>query len=138
MKKALLIAPMGSVYRRFNKANISALIDLGYEVHLLANFESNVDSENLNKDFVNKCIENGIQIHSLPYQRHSLLKNIKLIKATKNVLKSEKFDIVHAHTETGGYNLSYLRIKQLLGEELPVVNNLKYGLKMKRRYIEIF
>ena len=37
----------------------------------------------------------------------------------------------------GGVNLSYLRIKQLLGEPLPKLN-VKYGVKMKRRYAEFF
>lgn len=37
----------------------------------------------------------------------------------------------------GGLNLPYLRIKQLLGEELPKVE-VKYGIKMKRRYLEMF
>ena len=37
----------------------------------------------------------------------------------------------------GGLNLPYLRIKQLLGEKLPKAS-IKYGLKMKRRYLEMF
>lgn len=37
----------------------------------------------------------------------------------------------------GGLNLPYLRIKQLLGEELPEIE-IKYGIKMKRRYLEMF
>lgn len=37
----------------------------------------------------------------------------------------------------GGLNLPYLRIKQLLGEELPKVE-IKYGVKFKRRYLEMF
>ena len=37
----------------------------------------------------------------------------------------------------GGLNLPYLRIKQLLGEELPEVK-VKYGVRLKRRYMEIF
>ena len=37
----------------------------------------------------------------------------------------------------GGMNLPYLRIKHLLGETLPKVD-LKYGVKMKRRYLEMF
>ena len=36
-----------------------------------------------------------------------------------------------------GLNLPYLRIKQLLGEELPEIN-LKYGIEMKRKYWDIF
>lgn len=37
----------------------------------------------------------------------------------------------------GGLNLPYLRIKQLLGEDLPEVK-VKYGVKFKRRYLEMF
>ena len=37
----------------------------------------------------------------------------------------------------GGMNLPYLRIKHLLGEALPEVN-IRYGVKMKRRYLEMF
>lgn len=37
----------------------------------------------------------------------------------------------------GGLNLPYLRIKQLLGEEMPIVD-IRYGIKFKRRYLEMF
>lgn len=37
----------------------------------------------------------------------------------------------------GGVNLIYLRVKQLLGEELPEVH-VNYGVKLKRRYHELF
>ncbi len=37
----------------------------------------------------------------------------------------------------GGLNLPYLRIKQLLGECLPEIE-ITYGVKMKRRYLEMF
>lgn len=37
----------------------------------------------------------------------------------------------------GGMNLPYLRIKHLLGEPLPEIN-VRYGVKMKRRYLEMF
>lgn len=37
----------------------------------------------------------------------------------------------------GGMNLPYLRIKQLLGEEMPRVE-IRNGIKMKRRYLEMF
>jgi hypothetical protein len=44
--KALLLSPMGSVHRRFNKANIDALRELGYDVELAANF-SELPRENM-------------------------------------------------------------------------------------------
>ena len=37
----------------------------------------------------------------------------------------------------GGMNLVYLRVKQLLGEELPEIE-IKYGVKLVRRYIDMF
>ena len=37
----------------------------------------------------------------------------------------------------GGLNFPYLRVKQLLGEELPNIN-VNYNIKMKRRYLDIF
>lgn len=39
--------------------------------------------------------------------------------------------------KAGGMNLPYLRIKQLLGEELPEIE-IKTGVKMKRRFQEMF
>lgn len=38
----------------------------------------------------------------------------------------------------GGLNLLYLRVKQLLGEKLPEQIEVKYGVRMKRRYLEQF
>ena len=37
----------------------------------------------------------------------------------------------------GGMNLPYLRIKQLLGEDLPDIK-INTGIVMKRRYAEMF
>ena len=37
----------------------------------------------------------------------------------------------------GGMNLIYLRVKQLLGEDMPKCD-VKYGVKLKRRYHELF
>lgn len=69
-----------------------------------------------NADFDFKADENG----------HPILMEINpRVAATMKIFKQ------------AGMNLPYLRIKQLLGEELPSIN-LKYGVKMKRRYQEMF
>lgn len=39
--------------------------------------------------------------------------------------------------KAGGMNLVYLRLKQLLGEELPKID-VKYGVRLVRRYLEMF
>ncbi len=100
--KALLLAPMGSVHRRFNAANIKALQQLGYEVHLLANFQQGEGTEQQNPEYVVSCNNKGIIAHSIPYQRHSLKANFPLIKPTREVIEEENFDLIHGHTETGG------------------------------------
>ena len=103
MKKALLFAPMSSVHERFNIANIEALRELDYEVHLLANFSCD---EHAN-EYKQKCIKQGLIIHDMPFSRHSLKSNLQFIKRIRKILEDKKFNIVHAHTETGGLLLRF-------------------------------
>ena len=102
MKKALLLAPMGSVNRRFNQANIDVLQSLGYEVHLAANFDNGEGPEIQNQEYAAYCREKGIVIHHIPFQRHELKGNLPLVKETKDLIQKENFDLIHSHTETGG------------------------------------
>lgn len=102
MKKALMLAPMGSVHRRFNRANIEALQSLGYQVELAANFENGDGPEVHNQQYVGECQEKGIITHSIPFERHSLTGSLKCMPQVKQLLKEGQYDIVHAHTETGG------------------------------------
>lgn len=98
MKKVLLLAPMSSVHERFNIANIAALESLGCEIHLAANFS--VDNHAI--EYKNKCESEHLIIHDFPFARHSLKDNLSYIPQIKKLLKEEKFDLVHSHTETGG------------------------------------
>ena len=102
MKKALMLAPMGSVHRRFNKANIDALYALGYKVELCANFENGDGPEIHNQEYVSECIKDGIITHSVSFARHSLSGSLKCLPQLKKLLIDKQYDIVHTHTETGG------------------------------------
>ena len=102
MKKAMLLAPMASVHRRFNTTNIKALRDLGYEIHLVANFEVGDGPEIQNSQYAETCREQGLVVHSIPFQRHSFLKNRPYVKQLATLIKNGGYSIVHAHTETGG------------------------------------
>ena len=97
-----MLAPMGSVHRRFNRANIEALQGLGYQVELAANFENGDGPEVHNQQYVGDCKEKGIITHSIPFERHSLVGSLKCMPQVKKQLKKGQYDIVHAHTETGG------------------------------------
>lgn len=102
MKKALMLAPMGSVHRRFNQANIAALQSLGLQVELCANFENGNGPEIHNQSFVEECEIRGIKTHSIPFARHSLTGSLKCLSQLKELLSREQYDLVHTHTETGG------------------------------------
>ena len=102
MKRALLLAPMGSVHRRFNQANIAALQSLGLQVELCANFENGDGPEIHNQSFVEECEIRGIKTHSIPFARHSLTGSLKCLSQLKELLSREQYDLVHTHTETGG------------------------------------
>ena len=93
---------MGSVHRRFNKANIVALQTLGYHVELCANFENGAGPEIHNQKYVSECEKIGIKTHSIPFARHSLIGSLKCLPQLKALLKTGEYDIVHTHTETGG------------------------------------
>lgn len=133
--KALLLAPMGSVHRRFNSVNIKTLQSLGYEVHLVANFEKGEGTEQQNQEFVDQCANAGIITHSLSYQRHEIKQNIKLIKPTKELIYSEKYDIVHAHTETGGLILRL--VGKIQGEKFFTPHGMSFykGAPLKAQLV---
>lgn len=97
-----MLAPMGSVHRRFNKANIDALHVLGYKVELCANFENGDGPEIHNQEYVSECIKDGIITHSVSFARHSLSGSLKCLPQLKKLLIDKQYDIVHTHTETGG------------------------------------
>lgn len=96
--KVLLLAPSSSVHERFNRANLDALRSLGCEIHLCANFSfAEHDAE-----YGRRMEAEGVFLHDLPFARHSLKKNLQVLPALKRLLKTECFDLVHCHTETGG------------------------------------
>ena len=94
MKKALLLAPMGSVHRRFNGVNVQALQELGYEVHLAANFENGEGPEYKNEEYARQCREKGITCHSLPFKRHELKGNAPLVRGLRSLIEEEGFTLI--------------------------------------------
>ena len=96
--KVLMLAPMSSVHERFNIANIEALSELGCEIHIAANFSSNSHD----KEYEKRLRNEGVFVHNIPFVRSSLLKNLATVPVIKGLLKSQNFDLVHCHTETGG------------------------------------
>lgn len=82
----------------FAMASIKAAQGSNFEFHIASNF--NAESiEQRTKDE----IEYKIQIHHIDFERNPLnFKNIKAFKQLVELIKKEKFDIIHCNTPTGG------------------------------------
>ncbi len=119
-----LIADHGKIlYMAYRESNVN-LASIPQEATLADNQETYAIAEAVieklgltgNADLDFKYDENG----------HPVLMEINpRIAATMQIFK------------VGGMNLPYLRVKMLLGEELPDID-IRYGVKMHRRYLEMF
>lgn len=119
-----LIANRGEiVYMSYRESNVN-LASIPQE----ATLKYNAEAFQIARDVVKSLGMTGSADFDFKYDRdgHPVLMEINpRIAATMQIFKE------------GGLNLPYLRIKQLLGEKLPKVE-IQYGVKMKRRYLEMF
>jgi len=107
MNKALLIAPMASTLERFCQVNMEVLREQGYEIHLSANFTSGTyEQSEHDQNYLRKAEAEGVVVHPIEFERQSLFRNIRPLKELKTLINNEKFDLIHAHTETGGLMLA--------------------------------
>lgn len=132
-----MFSPTGSIHSRFNLANIKAISELGYELHLLANFDNGPGPEGKNESFAQWCKEQGYIIHQMPFVRGASLKNFRLVKELKAFLRNEKFDIVHAHTETGGLMLRMASSAKCSSKFIYTAHGMSFwkGCPLKNRII---
>lgn len=123
-----------------------------YSVDLLADHGKTIYIVGRESNIINASIP---QEATLAYNEEAYIISEKIVESLKldgNVDLDFKFD-ENGHPQlmeinprlaatlsviaAGGCNLLYLRVKQLLGEELPEVK-VNYGVKLKRRYGEYF
>ena len=104
MKKALMVAHVAYAIDMFNMPNIRLLISMGYEVQVACNFD---DRSSLSDEKVallkEKLTAMGVKYHNIPFERQPLRsQNLTAYKMLKNLIDSEKFDLIHCHTPVGG------------------------------------
>lgn len=104
MKKALMVAHVAYAIELFNIPNIKLLMSIGYEVQVACNFD---DRSSLSDEKVailkEKLTSMGVKYHNIPFQRQPLKPaNIKAYTDLKNLIDSERFDLIHCHTPVGG------------------------------------
>ena len=98
-KKILFISNIsGEKIGSFSLASIHAAHDVGLEFHIAANFDR-ASMEQREKDE----IEHGIKIHHIDFIRNPMHPgNIKAYRQLVELIKREKFDIIHCNTPIGG------------------------------------
>lgn len=97
MKKALIIATVGSFIAGFELNDVKLLQEMEYEVHGAADFSS-ISSDRQEMLKSSKMICHQISFSRNPFKKQTLLAYKKL----KKLMDNEKFDLVHCHTPVGG------------------------------------
>lgn len=103
MKKVLIVASVVSFIEWFNKENVDFLSDeLNCEVHIACNFDYMNDTDvERTKKYIEKLKEKGIILHNIAFARSPFgSDNIAAYKELKELINSEKFDLIHCHTPT--------------------------------------
>lgn len=97
-KKILYITNLSKGVSSFSISSVLTSKLLNLEFHLAGNFKRTTD-EKLLKDEE----KYGIKIHQIDFDRNPLnFKNLIAFKQIINLMKKEKFDIIHCNTPVGG------------------------------------
>lgn len=88
-KKVLFVATVDSVIEQFNVPFLKLFKDSSYEVHVATNSNRPIK-------YCDKKIKLSITRNPFTFS------NVKAVRELKDVLKREKYDIIHCHTPMGG------------------------------------
>jgi len=99
LKKALMLSSVASMIDQFNMSNINILKNLGYEVHVLANFQ---DPGTITQDRADKLkvkLNNmDVKIYDVDMHRNPASKeNWLAYKIIRQIIETEKYDLIHCH-----------------------------------------
>ncbi len=103
-KKALQLASVASMIDQFNMPNIQILIDLGYEVDVVADFThpGNI-SDDRSRELRQKLHDMGVRIIDIAIPRSLNPKAVSsAYKKVKKLLLSEHYNLIHCHSPIGG------------------------------------
>ena len=93
MKKMLFISNISNRITNFSIPSIIAAQSLGYEFHMAANYS----------EFKDDPSKYNVKIHHIDIARNPFdLRNIKAYNQMLELIKIEKFDVIHCNTPIGG------------------------------------
>ncbi|MCI8392201.1 MAG: glycosyltransferase family 4 protein [Roseburia sp.] len=104
-KRALMLASVASMLDFFNADNINILLELGYSVDVVANFEfGSATSKERVAEYRKELKEKGIGIYHVPIPRDlSMIKALYIsYRKIKCLMNDNHYSIVHCHSPIGG------------------------------------
>jgi len=94
MIKVLVTAHLGRHFRIFGHYDYKVLLQLGYEVHIAANFRDGID---------HFFAPPAVTMHQIDFDRNPLSwKNFKALKQLIGLLSKHRFDLIHTQSPVGG------------------------------------
>lgn len=103
--RALMLASVASMIDLFNMDNIKILLELGYEVDVMANFEfGSITSQARVDEFKQELISMGINVYQVPIPRSlSMVKEMVIAyQNIKSLAEAKGYQLVHCHSPIGG------------------------------------
>lgn len=100
-----MAASVASMIDLFNRDNIRILQELGYEVHVAANFEKgSITSKERVALFQKELYEKNIKVFQVPIPRTPLAMHDsrKAYKILKQCIEDNQYELVHCHSPIGG------------------------------------
>lgn len=104
MKKALVLASVASMIEQFNMQNIKLLLDAGYQVDVIANFEhGNTITDECVAELKQVLINLNVKVYHVPIPRSvfdikSILYSFMIVRKKCN---ENKYNLVHCHSPIG-------------------------------------
>lgn len=105
MKRALILASVASMIDQFNLRNIAILQELGYEVHVAANFtEGNTCSKERIIELKKKLRQKKVSYFQIDFARNvmKLSSNIRAYCQVRRLCVRYHYDMLHCHSPIGG------------------------------------
>ena len=104
MKKILYVTTISGFLPQFELNDVKIIQEMGYEVHYASNFDNPIykfDKEELT--------EKGIVLHHIDVMKSplSINKNIKAVKQLRNIIDTERINLIHCHNPMGAMTARY-------------------------------
>jgi glycosyltransferase involved in cell wall biosynthesis len=105
MKKAMMLTTTAYMSERFNRNNILILEEMGYEVHVVANFDrGNPSTREVLDEFKKWVLEHHGKCFTIAVTKHptDLKHNRKAYRQILALIRENQYDFIHCHTPVGG------------------------------------